>query len=300
MRELLAGHDLILMEAAIVEPIRRGGKVGLHPTLVNAPLIYDEDGRRELQALYGGYAAIAEKAGLPLMLFTPTWRATRERTAAAGLPGSINRDAVTFLREIPQGENVRVGGLIGCKNDCYNPEQGLATDEAEAYHAWQIEELAGAGVDYLIAETICTVTEAAGIARVMEKTGLPYIISFVIRRDGCVLDGTSLLDGMITVEQAVTEQPLGFMVNCAWPAFLNARDQPAELFRRLIGFQANGSSLDHAELDNAAELQSDNVAEWGDAMLTLNREYGVKILGGCCGTGEAHLRYLVDRHNEAL
>lgn len=300
MRELLDGHDLILMEAAIVEPIRRGGRVDLHPTMVNAPLIYDDVGSRELQALYGGYAAIAEKAGLPLMMFTPTWRATRERTIAAGLPESINRDAVTFLRKIPQGENVRIGGLIGCKNDCYNPEQGLAADEAEVYHAWQIEELAGAGVDYLIAETICTVTEAAGIARAMEKTGLPYIISFVIRRDGCVLDGTSLLGGVITVEQAVTEQPLGFMVNCAWPAFLNARDQPAELFRRLIGFQANGSSLDHAELDNAAELQSDNVEQWGDAMLTLNREYGVKILGGCCGTGEAHLRYLVDRHRQAV
>ncbi len=299
MRELLDGHDLILMEAAIVEPVRRGGKVGLHPTLVNAPLIYHEAGRRELQSLYGSYIAIAGKAGLPLMLLTPTWRANRERAIAAAVPQSINRDAVTFLREITRGENVRIGGLIGCKNDCYNPEQGLPADEAEVYHAWQVEELAGAGVDYLIAETICTVTEAAGIARAMEKTGLPYIISFVIRRDGCVLDGASLLDGMLKVEQAVTAQPLGFMVNCAWPAFLKAKDQPAELFRRLIGFQANGSSLDHAELDNAAELQSDNVAEWGDAMLALNREYGVKILGGCCGTGEAHLQYLVDRHRQA-
>jgi methionine synthase I (cobalamin-dependent) len=28
-------------------------------------------------------------------------------------------------------------------------------------------------------------------------------------------------------------------------------------------------------------------------MLALNREYGVKILGGCCGTGPDHLKCLV-------
>ncbi len=299
MKELLDSHRLILMEAAIVEPIRRGGSAVLHPTLVNAPLIYYGDGRRELQAIYGSYLAIAKQAGLPLLLCTPTWRANRERVEKSGLPGSINRDTVEFVKEI-RGESdaVRIGGLTGCKNDCYQPQQGLAADEAEDFHAWQIEELAAAGVDYLIAETICSVSEAAGIARAMAKTGLPYIISFVIRRDGCILDGASLLDGILRVEQAVTLQPLGFMVNCAWPGFLQAGQQPAELFRRLIGFQGNGSSLDHADLDNAGVLQAEDVTEWGDAMLNLNRKYGVKILGGCCGTGAGHLQYLVENRSE--
>ena len=152
--------------------------------------------------------------------------------------------------------------------------------------------MAGSGADYLIAETICTVPEAEGIARAMGKTGLPYIISFVIGRDGCILDGTSLLDGILAVDKTVKEKPLGFMVNCAWPGFLNRERQPVELFERLIGFQANGSSLDHADLDHADELQVDDVAVWGEAMLDLNRIHGVKILGGCCGTGVEHLEYL--------
>ena len=295
MEHLLDSHDLILMEAAIVEPLRRNDQVELHPTLVNAPLIYADPGQRELRGLYRRYITIAEQAGLPLLLCTPTWRANRERVEASGLPNTINRDAVRFLKEIPAGAEARVGGLIGCRNDCYRPEQGLAADEAETFHAWQIGELAGGGVDYLIAETICTVSEAEGIARSMEKTGLPYIISFVIGRDGCILDGSGLLDGILRVEQGVTRRPLGFMVNCAWPGFLNADDQPTELFRKLIGFQANGSSLDHADLDGAAELAADDVAIWGDAMLVLHREYGVKILGGCCGTGAGHLEYLA-RH----
>ena len=284
---------LVLMEAAIVEPIRRGGRVALHPTLVNAPLIYEEAGRHELQSLYESYIAIADKAGLPLMLCTPTWRANRERVLASGLPETINRDAVGFLKEI-RGDrgSVRIGGLIGCRNDGYKPEQGLAAGESESFHSWQIEEFAASGADYLIAETINTVSEAEGIARAMEKTGLPYIISFVIGRDGCILDGTSLLDGILAVDKVVQERPLGFMVNCAWPGFLNAEEQPQELFRRLIGFQANGSSLDHADLDQAEEWPSDEIEDWGEAMLDLNRRYGMKVLGGCCGTGAGHLEYL--------
>jgi len=29
-------------------------------------------------------------------------------------------------------------------------------------------------------------------------------------------------------------------------------------------------------------------------MVELNTKYGVKILGGCCGTGPAHLQYIVN------
>ena len=277
-----------------MEPLRRGGKVKLHPTLVNAALVYEDEGRQELHALYQSYISVAVQSDLPLLLCTPTWRANQERVAEAGVPASINRDAMACLREVHgEGGAIRFGGLIGCKNDGYKPQEGLSSEEAEQFHTWQINEFAEAGSDYLIAETICTVTEAVGIARAMENTSVPYIISFVIGRDGRILDGSTLYEGILKVQDAVTRQPLGFMVNCAWPGFLNPTNQPVELWRHLIGFQANGSSLDHAELDNATELQSEEVAVWGEAMLELNRTYGVPILGGCCGTGVEHLRYLV-------
>jgi len=121
------------------------------------------------------------------------------------------------------------------------------------------------------------------------------VISFVIDRDGGLLDGTSLADAVRTIDDAVNSLPLGYMINCAYPTFLRAEAQPPELFERLIGFQANASSLDHAELDGSPRLQADDIPSWGDEMLTLHRRYGVKILGGCCGTGVEHLRYLADR-----
>ena len=144
-----------------------------------------------------------------------------------------------------------------------------------------------------VALDLPSVAEAGGIAEAMGQTGLPYVISFVIDRGGYVLDGCSLPDAVSSIDAEASHPPLGYMVNCAHPSFLCADRQPATLFQRLIGYQANASSLDHCELDGASELQADDVAEWGREMRRLNRDYGVKILGGCCGTGVEHLRTLV-------
>jgi S-methylmethionine-dependent homocysteine/selenocysteine methylase len=300
MRDLLARGDLVLMEAAVVERLRRAAGVHLHPTLVNAPLIYDAAGRNALARIYKDYIDIACAAGRPFLMCTPTWRADRARVFDADVPRSINADAVSFMRETRDaqsgaGATIRIGGMVGCKNDCYRPAEGLSTPEAEQFHAWQIEELAGAGVDFLIAETLPNVAEAEGIARAMQATGVPYIISFVISREGSVLDGTGLAEAIDLVDSGTGHSALGFMVNCAYPSFLCADEQPGSVFERLIGVLANASALDHCDLDGAERLQAESVSEWGELMLQLHRAYGLRILGGCCGTGGQHLQYLVDK-----
>jgi len=297
-KAVLDRHELVLMEAAIVERLRRDSGVELHPRLVHAALLYDEPGRDELRRIYRSYIDVALQARLPLLLCTPTWRASRERLEESGIRRDLNRDAVRFLKqlqEVPEASAapILIGGLIGCKNDCYKPEEGLSADESEVFHAWQIDRLARAGVDFLIAETLPNIREAVGIANAMAATRVPFVISFVISRHGCLLDGTPLAEAIGTIDEAAANPPLGFMVNCAHPTFLCAATQPPRLFDRLIGFQANASSLDHTDLDGSSHLQADEVSSWGDEMLTLHRRYGIKILGGCCGTGVDHLRYLV-------
>jgi S-methylmethionine-dependent homocysteine/selenocysteine methylase len=299
MKSFLEQHDLILMEGAIVEQLRRGGVVKLHPNLVHGPLIYDDKGRKELQRLYQSYISIAIRAELPFIMCTPTWRANYERVTESGINLNINRDAVGFLKELRDAQGsaaamIKIGGLIGCKNDCYKPEEGLSVSESEIFHSRQTEQLAQAGVDFLIAETLPNIEEAIGIAKAIEKTATPYIISFVINRSGCVLDGTSLWEAIQSIDGATRQQPLCYMVNCSYPTFLRTEKQPTNLFGRLLGYQANASALDHCDLDESTQLEKESVAKWGEEMLKLNRKYGMKILGGCCGTGVAHLRYLAD------
>lgn len=285
------------MEASIVESLRRSDDISLHPILMNAPLIYEEAGRKALSRLYQGYIDIALEAKRPFLMCTPTWRANHSRVMETKTKRTINIDIANFLKELrdTQGagkENIKIGGMIGCKNDCYKPEEALSAEEAEQFHSWQLGQLKQGGVDFLIAETLPDIDEAIGIARAMESTGLPYIISFVISRDGRVLDGTDLKTAINIIDAETKRQALGFMVNCAYPSFLCAASQPPEVFKRLLGYQANASSMDHCDLDGAEELHQEDTAEWGDLMLDLNRSHGVKILGGCCGTGEEHLRYI--------
>ena len=299
MQQLLQAHDFILMEAAIVEQLRWHTDVKLHPTLSNAPLIYSA-AKQPLQQLYQQYMQIALDAQLPFLMCTPTWRANHERISQAEQFESVNIDAVQFLQQIKadsaQPEKVKIGGMMSCKNDCYQPEEGLSRQKAKQFHQWQIAQLVDAGVDFLFAVTLPNIEEATGIAQAMDDSGTPYIISFVISRNGRLLDGTSLDAAIAQIDTATVNKPVGFMVNCAYPDFLCADQQNLDVFKRLIGYQANASSLDHCDLDNAAQLESDTVQDWGDEMLRLNQQFGVKILGGCCGTSAAHLQYLVDQH----
>ena len=41
------------------------------------------------------------------------------------------------------------------------------------------------------------------------------------------------------------------------------------------------------------QREKDPIGDWGDRMIDLNTRYGIKILGGCCGTDAGHLEYIV-------
>jgi len=297
--EALQTCPLILTECAIAERMRRNPEITLHPTLFNTPLLYDPHGREKLREIYLEYRQTALAAGLPVLLCAPTWRVDKMRLEESGFSPEIIDAAVRFIREI--GEETAAdrspfftGGLLAPKHDCYAPEQALDRTEAAEYHAFQVELLVHSGVDVIIAQTIPAVSEAAGIGDAISAVGeVPYLISFVINRKGEVLDGTPLAAAIASLDKTVARPPLGYMVNCVYPTFLHADEQP-DLFRRLVGIQANSSSLDHAQLDGADESLRDSLEEWGDRMIELNSRYGMKILGGCCGTDNSYLEYIVN------
>lgn len=297
IQKALDDHNLILMEAAVIESLKRSGKVLLHPHLENALLLYSEPGRTALKTLYQRYIGVAHDHDLPVIICTPTWRANEERLSNVSISENVNCDAVTFLREIREtwgtwSSNIFIGGLVGCKNDSYKPREGLSIDEAKTFHSWQINQLAGTGVDFLLGITLPALPEAQGIALAMSESRLPYIISFVINRESRILDGTSLERSFQDIDAACRRSPLGYMINCAYPSFLNAAVQPRSVLSRIIGYQANASSLDHSNLDGSATLRANAIPEWGDLMIELNKTFGIKMLGGCCGTNHEHLQYI--------
>ncbi|MGW8192912.1 MAG: homocysteine S-methyltransferase family protein [Desulforhopalus sp.] len=290
---------LILSECAISERLRRRPDIQLHPTLFNTPLIYQETGRRRLLEIYREYRDTALQAGLPILFCAPTWRINRERIEAAGFNLSMNSDAVRFMNDFAKENQhdaspIITGALLGPKNDCYTPAASLSRTDSARYHAWQVDQLADCGASAIVAQTIPAVTEGWGMADAIGRTDIPYILSFVTDRHGRILDGTPLHEAMKIIDNGTENPPAGYMVNCVYPTFICAAQQTAGFFKRMIGIQANSSSRDHDQLDGSEQLQQDPLTDWGSHMVELNRKYGVKILGGCCGTDNNHLKFLAN------
>jgi S-methylmethionine-dependent homocysteine/selenocysteine methylase len=81
------------------------------------------------------------------------------------------------------------------------------------------------------------------------------------------------------------------MINCAHPThFRGALDTDDPWVRRFRGIRANASTMSHAELDRAEELDDGNPAELGRQCLELRALLpSLNVLGGCCGTDHRHL-----------
>jgi S-methylmethionine-dependent homocysteine/selenocysteine methylase len=296
---VLAKNSFVLMEAAVSGILEHTSDAVLHPVLGCAPCIYHASGQQALQAVYSRFVAIAREAGVPLLVTAPTWRTNQQLVEESKVPASINRDAVLFMQGLIQklghGRDlpIALGGLLGPMNDAYRPDLSLDEKRAFDFHAWQAQELAQAGVDYLMAATLPAVEEAAGLARAMAQAEVPYIVSFVLDRQGRILDGTPLDEAIQRIDAQVVPPPTGYMINCSYPSFLRPEKEPSRVLSRLIGYQANASSLDYNTLDQTDQIEADPLQDWGEHMFALHRRWGLKILGGCCGTGEEHLRYLV-------
>ena len=82
------------------------------------------------------------------------------------------------------------------------------------------------------------------------------------------------------------------MVNCAHPTHFAGGARPAAPWlERIGGLRANASTMSHAELDEAEELDDGDPAELGAGYARAARPRCPRPerLGGCCGTDHRHV-----------
>ena len=302
----------IITEGAVIERIRREQSAPLDPHILNAGLIYDESGEMQLKKIYKQYIDVGCKYNLPFMVLTPTWKAGRDRLLAAGFgdESDVNGDCVRFLASIrveydKYAEKILIGGLFGCKGDAYVPEETLGVEEAENYHSFQVAALSAAGIDFIIVSTLPAKPEAIGIAKAASKSNLPYIISFVVRADGALLDGTPLSTVISLIDLEVDPKPYCYMLNCVHPTVyekvMESQGKEYSIVReRLLGLQANTSTMSPEELEGLEYLDAESPESLAEKIVKLHKSYGAKILGGCCGTNHHHIeqiaRLVTDMH----
>ena len=304
-KEAINYYPHLITEGSVIERLKREFNYPLDDALSNALMIYDEAGKSLLEKIYREYLDIAESSDLPIMLLTPTWRTNKERTKIANVDmKTINTDAFLFVDTIRKSygnfsEKIFIGGLTGCKGDAYIPEEALSENDSYHFHKEQMQILADAGVDFLFASTLPALTEAIGIAKAMSETKIDYVISFVIRDNGKLLDGNLLTDAIRIIDESVSTPPLFYLTNCIHPdvlhrSFIDLKDDDNTLKKRLFGIQANASSKSPEELDTLENLDADSPANWALGMVDLNKKYNLKILGGCCGTDARFISSVVN------
>ena len=295
-RDCINQNKFVLMEGALGERLKREYGLTFDEHIAMAGLVYEEKGASALTALWQEYIDIARENQLPFITTTPTRRANKERIAKANCPETVIADNVAFLKNIQRncGIEMYVGGLMGCKGDAYTGTGALTESEAFSFHCWTVEQFYKAGVDFLYAGIMPTLSEAAGLARAIDEIGLPYIISFTIQQDGKLIDGTTIADAIRYIDGITTNKPVCYMTNCVHPSIVyKALLQPfnrKEIVReRFRGIQANTSPLSYAELDGAEDLHCSEPEDFGSEMIKLQSIADIKIWGGCCGTDCRHV-----------
>ncbi|MGD6750839.1 methionine synthase [Streptomyces sp. BH105] len=159
------------------------------------------------------------------------------------------------------------------------------------------EGMIAGGADALLVETtqdlLQTKSAILGARRALDATGanLPLICSVTVETTGTMLLGSEIGAALTALE------PLGIdMIG------LNCATGPAEMSEHLR-YLARHSRIPISCMPNAGlpVLGKDGAhypltaAELADAQETFVREYGLSLVGGCCGTTPEHLRQVVER-----
>ncbi len=263
-------------------------------------LLKDDAGRDALRRYFRSYTAIAKDQGMGIVLETPTWRASADWAGKLGYSkaalAEANRQSVALLEEMRDEHAAAAGpvvisGCVGPRGDGYDPADVMTADEAAGYHAEQIGTFAETRADMVTAITMTNVPEATGLTRAARDAGMPVVISFTVETDGRLPTGETLQHAIEAVDDATETGPAYYMINCAHPThFEDALAAGETWVQRLRGLRANASTLSHAELDEAEELDEGNPQELGAQYRALkDRLPQMIVFGGCCGTDHRHI-----------
>lgn len=291
----------ILSQGSVFELLRRSPEVVFDEHIFHAGLIYDEHYSKVLERVYRSYIDTAVDFGYSVSIGTATWRANEERIRASVFSDrAVNEDNVQFLKNIRASYSdskisILIVGDIGPRGDAYKPEEALDVDTAKSFHSPQIKALATSGVDFLQASTFPALSEGLGVALVLAETRLPYAISFVVDKSGCLLDGTKLSDAIKRIDDEVGKNSARFAINCVHPRILHqALDKNPGIQGRILSFHGNTSDLSAVELDGSEELITEEPIAFANAYKELLDDHDIKIIGGCCGSNSDHIRAIAN------
>lgn len=225
---------------------------------------------------------------------TNTFGANRFRLSAFGQEHRVeelNRAGV----EVARTANALVAGSVGPLGVRLAPYGRVSTVDAFDAFEEQISELVAAGVDFLLIETQTDLAEVRQATAAAQHFGVGIMVSMAFSRD----DRTMLGQTPEQVAQELRDLDVDVIgVNCS--------EGPAQILRIVRAMRPLVGETAMLARPNAGSPQQvggrylypatpEYVAEYSRALLA----EGVKVVGGCCGTGPTHIQAIADVVHEA-
>ena len=286
LEQLSALAPILLDGATGTELERRGVDTGL--PLWSANALLSNAGTQVLEEIHVDYL----NAGATI-LTTNTFRTHRRALAPSGnahRAGEMTTRAVEVARAAiakTPGDGPRfVAGSISTLEDCYRPDRVPPDSQCRTEHSERLHHLIESGVDLILIETMNSIREASIAARLAASSGTPVIVSFVCAADGRILSGETLAEAAI---QLLPTGVAAIGVNCT--AVEHMHKPLAELSTATRG---SFPLVAYANIGHA-----DDTIGWVNTNSISPQEYAraaakwpARIIGGCCGTGPAHIAAL--------
>lgn len=291
----LEEHDILILDGACGTNVQEMDLPGS---------VWDgNDGCNEYLNLSAGDAIVQLHASFieagAQVLETNTFGANRIVLGEYGLDdrvAEINAAAVAHARSAIDGRNGRyVAGSVGPGTKL--PSLGhIGYDDLLEAHAEQIRALVEAGVDAIILETCQDLLQLkialVATIEVMQAAGreVPIMVSVTIERTGTMLVGTDIAAAAATVEPFPI---FSFGLNCA----TGPEDMLSHIRYLSHNWPGRISCIPNQGLPEVVDGKTAYPlapAGYAQRMKAFVEEWGVRVVGGCCGTTPEHTRALVE------
>lgn len=227
-------------------------------------------------------------AGADIIL-TDTFTGSRPKLSKYGLGervAEINRKAAQLARA-EAGEQAIVFGDMGPTGELMEPLGSLSQEAAVEIFAEQAAALAEGGVDAILIETMSDLNEAiAAVQGARQVTDLPVVVTLSYDSHGRTMMGVK------PAKAAKELTGLGVDVigaNCGrtLSETLAAIQEIRQAAPDAVLMAKPNAGLPHIDGgETVFDVTPETMAEYALKF----SEAGVKILGGCCGSGPAHIR----------
>jgi 5-methyltetrahydrofolate--homocysteine methyltransferase len=169
---------------------------------------------------------------------------------------------------------------------------------ADAYRP-QIRVMIEERVDAILIETCFDILQAKCVAitaiEEMKRAGirLPLMVQLtIINEQQKMLPGTDIPAALVAIEQLEEIDVIGMNCGVGPDLMLDSVRHLSRHCGKLLSVLPNAGLPETRGEETFFPLNPEPLAEWMDRFVT---EFGVNIIGGCCGTTHEHLRAVVNR-----